>query len=103
MARPNWLIRPEHEGGNYREMVRWVCGRCESIYPIRFRLREPMPGEPCPICGWTPRSGTRPATLTVWVRVAPSVGLRGLRDLGDVAAAGDPYDAEGEEGMTDDG
>ena len=101
VARPNWLIRPEHEGGNYREMIRWVCGGCENIYPIRFRLREPVADDPCPLCGWRPVPGARAATITVWVRLPLGAPPGGRRARGG-PAGDDPCDAQDDEGMTDD-
>jgi len=70
VARPNWLILPEHEGGTYREVVRWICGStdCGNLYPIRFVRTDRIADDPCPVCGWTP--GVKPpTTVTVWVRL----------------------------------
>ncbi|MCA1692725.1 MAG: hypothetical protein LC733_11210 [Actinobacteria bacterium] len=97
VARPNWLIHAEHEGGNYREMIRWVCGGCKNIYPIRFKLHERVVDDPCPMCSWKPAPEERAATITVWVRLP-----LGERARGNWAGRDDPYDPEGEEGMTDD-
>jgi hypothetical protein len=80
IARSNWLIVPEHVGGNYREIIRWRCGdvRCKNLYPIRFTgLRE---ASPCPVCGWSPAGETKPGKVTVWVRVpAGHQDLQGRR------------------------
>lgn len=81
-ARANWLILPVHEGGNYQEVVRWVCGECNSLYPMRYKLREPIPDHPCPVCAWTPPEGKAPRRITVWVRM-PGHG-----------PPGDPCDSE---------
>jgi len=74
VARANWLIRPEHEGGNYREVLRWVCGDCGSLSPLCFRLREALPFGACEICGWSPSPPAQPARVTVWVRLPPAQG-----------------------------
>jgi hypothetical protein len=91
VARANWLIRAEHEGGNYREVVRWVCGRCKSLYPIRHRLTTEVLGDPCPICCWTSPEGTAPPRLTVWARVFPAPRLTSPLTDPD-QDADDPYD-----------
>jgi len=96
MVRPNWLILPEHEGGNYREMVRWVCAVCSSVYPIRFDLAAPVVGDPCPVCDWTPPSGTPPRRITLWVRRPPDSPPVGHSGAGG-ADGGDPYDPRAEE------
>jgi hypothetical protein len=100
--RPNWLIHPEHEGGNYREMIRWVCGHCKNLYPIRFRLRERISDDPCPVCGWNAPPRKAPGTVTVWVRVPPGGAARGFPGGRPSAEQSDPCDAQDEEGMTDD-
>jgi len=71
-ARANWLIHPEPEGGNYRRLVRWVCDGCGNLIPVRFRLREVLPADPCPVCGWAAPADDRPRTQTVWVRLFPA-------------------------------
>jgi hypothetical protein len=81
VARANWLIRPEHEGGTHREIVRWVCGSCGNLYPIRFKLQETVVGDPCPICGWRPPPSSRPASITVWAKLfVPGVRRRAHLD-----------------------
>jgi hypothetical protein len=99
VARPNWLILPEHEGGRYREVVRWVCGDrdCASLYPIRFRRTDRIVDDPCPVCGWEP--GAKPAaTVTVWVRLTGrATSTRGLR----VAELPDPCGFPDEEAADD--
>jgi len=97
VARANWLIRPEHEGGNYREVVRWVCGSCGGIYPIRFKLQEVLPPGPCPVCGWSPSQPARPATVTVWARLFEDGANAGRRSVNDVAFGPDPYGSVGGE------
>jgi len=78
-------------------MVRWVCGSCGSIYPIRFKLQEMLPAGPCPACGWSPSQSARPATVTVWVRLLEGEA-NGRRAGGEVALVGsDPYGAVGGE------
>lgn len=79
-SRPNRLILPAQQGGNYVEVVRWECGACKSLYPIRFQLREPIIDDPCPVCRWTPPEGTAARRVTVWVRIP------------DQGAPGDPCD-----------
>lgn len=69
VARANWLIRPEHEGGTHREIVRWVCGGCGNLFPMRFKLQEIVPGDPCPVCGWRSPLSSRPTSVTVWAKV----------------------------------
>lgn len=71
VAVSNRLILPEHEGGNYREVVRWICGECANLFPQRVRRHHIVLGDACPRCGWAP--GERaPATKTLWVRVEHS-------------------------------
>lgn len=88
VARSNWLIRPEQEGGNYREVLRWVCGRrgCKNLYPIRYLRTRVALSDPCPLCGWVAPDGGRPASLTVWARLpeARAGGERGLSAMGAV-------------------
>lgn len=102
VARANWLIHPEHEGGNYRELERWVCGSCGNLYAKRFRLQAPLPAGSCPVCGWGPAPGARPRTVTAWARIFDrgSAGRRGARR--DIDLACDPYEDVGEEADDDD-
>ncbi|MFN0090572.1 MAG: hypothetical protein ACKVWR_09955 [Acidimicrobiales bacterium] len=70
------FIRPESEGGGYREVQRWVCGEetCANLAPVRVARGAVLAPEPCPRCGWAPAPGRRPKRRTVWVRVAHSRG-----------------------------
>lgn len=90
VARANWLIRPEHEGGNYREVVRWVCGGCGNLSPLRFKLREALPARACPICGWSPSPPAQPARITVWARLPPGATQRSPSL--EPAMVADPYE-----------
>jgi hypothetical protein len=103
IARPNWLILPEHEGGTYREVVRWVCGNtdCASLFPIRFQRTERIVDDPCPVCGWTP--GPKPApTVTVWVRLTGrAMATRTRTGGGGTAEFRDPCGFPDEEAVDD--
>lgn len=93
VARANWLILPAHQGGDYQEVVRWVCGRCSGLYPMRLTREAAMPAGPCPVCSWTPDEGTQPRRITVWVRV-PRPAPTG--DVGHQPGC-DPCDPQGGE------
>jgi hypothetical protein len=100
--RANWLIHPEHEGGNYRELERWVCGGCTNLYAKRFKLQAALPAGACPVCGWSAPPKARPRSITVWVRVFDQGGVGRRRAYPGELAAGDPFEDVDEEACHDD-
>ncbi|MGE0880486.1 MAG: hypothetical protein AB7L13_21725 [Acidimicrobiia bacterium] len=98
VAVPNRLILPEHEGGNYREVVRWVCGdpQCRNLFEQRVRRHQLVLGDGCPRCGWQP-GAKAPATKTLWVRVALARPRLSLVSTALDNVAGSGLDEEGDD------